>query len=436
MDDVCVVVSIDFGTTYSGFAYAHRLNTEIITNDTWPDKIGPLRTNTTLRYDKKFQFVEEWGFEKPKKSGRKSKNQFVVECFKLHLYNIPDNEKPFLPKGINYKKAITDYLKCMGKLIKETIATGWPHIRFMEQVLIILTVPAEFSDQAKAIMRECIYEAGLINVKSSEKLQFITEREAAAVYCMNVLKEHILGIVGTNFLIVDCGNSTVDLATWQLMENDKLREKTIRASGFCGGVYVDEGFLAFIARKIGPTVLTLLHENHYDKLQYVVQEFLKNVKKVFTGNKEEYISFELDLDDVCPIIKQYVTGDRLEQLEEDKWIIELKFEDVKRMFDPVINKIIKLIYEQLNNSGPISAMFLIGGFSESKYLQKRIREEFSSKVKNINISVPSQPAAAILRGAVEYGLDMKKIKIRSIGFTYFSCLPPIIANKVRMSPLE
>ncbi|PKY34709.1 hypothetical protein RhiirB3_167195 [Rhizophagus irregularis] len=84
------------------------------------------------------------------------------------------------------------------------------------------------------------------------------------------------------------------------------------------------------------------------------------------------------------------------------------------MFDPVINKIIKLIHEQLNNSGPISAMFLIGGFSESKYLQKRIREEFSSKVKNSNISVPSQPVVASLRGALEYGLNMKKIKTRRL----------------------
>ncbi|CAB4408730.1 unnamed protein product [Rhizophagus irregularis] len=430
--DVRVVISIDFGTTYSGFAYAHKVNTEIITNDTWPDQIGPLKTNTVLQYDKNFKNVEEWGFpalaKKPKKSKGKSKNQNAskpIEHFKLHLGNMPDNEKPVMPKGINYRKAIVDYLKCMGKLIKETIGTRWPNVKFMDQVLIILTVPAGFSDQAKAIMRECIYEAGLINIKSSERLQFTTEPEAAAVYCMKVLKEHILDIVGTNFLIVDCGGGTVDLTTRQLLENDKLGEKTIRACGFCGGVYVDKSFLAFIGGKIGPSVLTLLQENHYGQLQYMVQEFCKKVKLLFTGNKEEYKSFELDLEDVCPIIKQYVTGDKLEQLEEDEWIIELKFEDVKRMFDPVINKIIKLIREQLNNSGTISAMFLVGGFSESKYLQKRIREEFSSKVKNSNISVPSQPVAAIVRGALEYGLNMKKIKSRRLPLSYGIELAPL-----------
>ena len=47
----------------------------------------------------------------------------------------------------------------------------------MEQALIILTVPAEFSDAAKAIMRECIYAANLIATKNSEKLQFSTERK-------------------------------------------------------------------------------------------------------------------------------------------------------------------------------------------------------------------------------------------------------------------
>jgi hypothetical protein len=50
-------------------------------------------------------------------------------------------------------------------------------IKFMEQTLIILTVPAEFDDKAIAIMRECVYRANLIATMYSEKLQFITERK-------------------------------------------------------------------------------------------------------------------------------------------------------------------------------------------------------------------------------------------------------------------
>jgi hypothetical protein len=91
---------------------------ETITNDCWPEQIGALRTNTALLYDKNFKNVEEWGYAALKRSKEKSKNlslQKPVEHFKLHLYNIPENAKPILPKGITYKKAITDYLKSMGK---------------------------------------------------------------------------------------------------------------------------------------------------------------------------------------------------------------------------------------------------------------------------------------------------------------------------------
>jgi len=68
-------------------------------------------------------------------------------------------------------------------------------------------------------------------------------------------------------------------------------------------------------------------------------------------------------------------------------------------------------------------MFLVGGFSESKYLQSRIREEFNDMVKNI--SVPPAPMAAIVRGALEYGLNMKKIKSRTLPLTYGIELAPL-----------
>lgn len=63
------------------------------------------------------------------------------------------------------------------KVIKETVTNTWTGLDFMENVLLVLTVPAEYSEKSKATMRECIFNAGLIGNKSSEKLQFTTERE-------------------------------------------------------------------------------------------------------------------------------------------------------------------------------------------------------------------------------------------------------------------
>jgi hypothetical protein len=36
MDDVRILVAIDFGTTYSGFAYVHKENPEtVVVNSSW-----------------------------------------------------------------------------------------------------------------------------------------------------------------------------------------------------------------------------------------------------------------------------------------------------------------------------------------------------------------------------------------------------------------
>ena len=61
-------------------------------------------------------------------------------------------------------------------MIKDTIPQYWSEIDFMENVLLVLTVPAEYSENDKAVMRECTFKADLISDKNSEKLQFTTER--------------------------------------------------------------------------------------------------------------------------------------------------------------------------------------------------------------------------------------------------------------------
>lgn len=85
-------------------------------------------------------------------------------------------------------------------------------------------------------------------------------------------------------------------------------------------------------------------------------------------------------------------------MEEEEWTIDLKFEDVKGMFDPVIKKILDMISEHLNeNNDDISAMLLVGGFSESIYLQEEVKKKFNSRLKN-KISFPESPATAIVEG--------------------------------------
>jgi len=117
--DIRVIVGLDFGTTFSGFSYVHTANQEeIITNEAWPGEIGQLKTNTVLQYDSKFETVELWGAPALSKRPHRKKKKVIeaqpVELFKLHLGDMPAKLKPKLE--LDYKKAITDYLKEIGRV--------------------------------------------------------------------------------------------------------------------------------------------------------------------------------------------------------------------------------------------------------------------------------------------------------------------------------
>lgn len=108
------MVGLDFGTKYSLFSYCHVGGNQCIhTNDLWHGKVGQLRTNTVLQYDETYKNVKLWGTPALAKT-RNIKNDKFVELFNLHLSDLPDNLKPILP--IKYKKAITDYLREIGKV--------------------------------------------------------------------------------------------------------------------------------------------------------------------------------------------------------------------------------------------------------------------------------------------------------------------------------
>jgi hypothetical protein len=67
-----------------------------------------------------------------------------IELFKLHISDLPENDKPWLPPELDYKQAIEDYLTQMSNLIKKTIEKRWPTVKFPQQIEFVLTIPAEW----------------------------------------------------------------------------------------------------------------------------------------------------------------------------------------------------------------------------------------------------------------------------------------------------
>lgn len=219
-----------------------------------------------------------------------------------------------------------------------------------------------------------------------------------------------------NFMIVDCGGGAVDLTMRQLNNEGKISEITERTTDYCGSTYVDKEFVRYLFQSLGLfNAIQKLQENNYEQFQYLVKQFSDKVKIPFTDNKFKPV--DLDLQHCCPALMNFVEGDVKNRLDELDWIIEFDFELVKSFFDPVIQRIVWLIDNHLKSSKKkCGAMFLVGGFSESPYLLHQIKSSFNRLIPNIG--VPKQPISSIVRGAVQYGLDMRTVTTRVLRYTY------------------
>lgn len=96
--------------------------------------------------------------------------------------------------------------------------------------------------------------------------------------------------------------------------------------------------------------------------------------------------------------ERHIEDHGLEEQNTDD--ILLSSQDLRRMFDPIVAKIIRLIRKQVAAVSGCKAILMVGGFSESKYLQKRVRDAF----RDITIVKPIGAGGAVCVGATLYGL--------------------------------
>lgn len=205
-----VIVGLDFGTTFSGFAFAHitDLNRVYCYYD-YPRVRGekPYCKTLTASYYKQnaasgvWEF-KNWGFparaeyEKDVTARRKELAGATVGAFftkfKLHLAGSemgPSSIAQPLPPGLTVAVLITDYLRAMGELILQTLQKSYGPKLSVKEIQWCVTVPSIWDNAAKAIMKTCMTAAGLVNGDhgSAHPLIMVLEPEAASFHCHKVI---------------------------------------------------------------------------------------------------------------------------------------------------------------------------------------------------------------------------------------------------------
>ncbi|XP_045205238.2 heat shock 70 kDa protein 12A-like isoform X2 [Mercenaria mercenaria] len=445
-----VVAAMDFGTTYSGYAYSliHEYEndpTKVFAHTKWvagSQQLISLKTPSILLLnpDKTFK---SFGYEAENDYGDlaaegKHKDYYYFRRFKMLLYNseglkrdmIIEDDKKKKMRAIQVFSLSINYLK--NHLLKG-LQTKFPEMKETD-IMWVLTVPAIWNDGSKQFMREAAQKAGI----RKESLIIALEPEAASLFCMHlpVDKMCVEGNVsqssakvspfqkGTKYMVVDVGGGTVDITIHQVVDKDKLKEIDYASGGAWGGTMVDAAFQEFLIKLIGKHVYEKFEIDCKEDLVHLYREFETKKRNIILGKEgKETMKIPIALVEtyenmmgkklkdvvdkmkgVCDTVK--ITGDKL----------RVDADIMRSWFDMSTKKTIQHVQKlfQHKNAKDVNTILLVGGFSESPMLQDAMRKNFRDK----RLIIPEDAGLAVLKGAVIFGHNPVTIVSRIAKFSY------------------
>ncbi|TGO63683.1 hypothetical protein BCON_0011g00230 [Botryotinia convoluta] len=391
-----IVIALDFGTTFSGIAYAFAKGgkPDLVSVMDWPGtSFKQPKIPTVICYDPDNKDGFTWGAQKHKTK--------AVAGVKLLLD--PDQPRPlYLPEStakVDIKRlgkpavdVAADYIEAIYKHALEKIEGKVPaeYLRICQKQFV-LSVPAVWSDKAKDTTLKAAKKAGI------HPITLIKEPEAAALYTLHTMVDRSL-TVGDALVICDAGG------------------------GMAGSLGLNQRFVQAVKELVGEDAY--YHLRKTKGFELATKQFDQSIKTSFRGDPDEdyYVNFPMaDLED-----------DPFNGLQSNTW--NMKVDDVKVIFDPLISDIERLVSEQVNlvrvkrmqerhaKENEIKAIFLVGGFGASEYLKIRLEKIHP----DIQIIQPHDAWSAIAKGAVLSCLPQKAVIVSTQATKHYgvSARPP------------
>ncbi|GIY53476.1 heat shock 70 kDa protein 12A [Caerostris darwini] len=226
-------------------------------------------------------------------------------------------------------------------------------------------------------------------------------------------------------MVVDCGGGTVDITVHEITdENGTIKELHKATGGPYGSVGIDLEFEKLLEDIFGVDFL--------DQFKNKMPAAFVDLMVAFEARKRNASPFKITPINIAlpfsfvhhykkmknstveAAVKKYSS-------KEIKWssqgMLRLEPSGMMNLFQPTLDAIRLHVAHVLDNceTGTISYLFLVGGFAESAILQKSIRDAFSDRLKVI---IPQGVSLAILKGAVQFGIDPTVVSSRRSRLTY------------------
>ncbi|XP_052794432.1 heat shock 70 kDa protein 12A-like [Mya arenaria] len=467
-----IVAAIDFGSAFSGYAFAVRDDLKI---DSENPKIstgtgfvsGQMISHKTptvllLNPDKSFAafgYAAEEKYSTLFEDDREQKTSshrsyYYFRRLKMRLYS-PDRPMT-LSRDVEIQdehgkrmKAIDVFSICIKHLATEFMKLGRNRLPDLteDDVHWVLTVPAIWSDSSKQFMRVAAELAGL----DGNRLTIALEPEAASLFCMRVpIKSQVEASAtvsqfqeGTKYMVVDAGGGTIDVIVHEIVGDNKLKELTSASGGPWGGTLVDKEFDAFMETIFGKD-LYYRFKNECVGDYIDLHRELELKKRNVNSNDDRKETFSLpfallklmdkEMDTLVDQRLQIYNGDV--SLKNGK--LRIASEIMRGWFKESCLKTtqhLKSILQQKVCAGT-NTILLVGGYAESPMLQSEIKDAFRDKT----VIIPDEAGLAVLKGAVLFGNDplvvVSRIARCSYGICVFRDFDPRIHAQEKKTVIE
>lgn len=441
-----MVVAIDFGTTYSGYAFSLRSDFDkdplkIKANQAWVAGHKyhlSLKTPSTLLLDKAGKFIA-FGYDAELRYNNialdeTQKDFLYFERFKMSLYNNEELNKNMVIEDILKKKfsafqVFSLSIKALKDHLETTLQKQGIDVK-SDEIKWVLTVPAIWSDSAKQFMREAAIAAGL----PDKMLRIALEPEAASLFCQHLPLEKLVGASkgfdvskpGTKYMVIDLGGGTADITVHEKLKGNKLKELFKASGGACGGTSVDSKFYATLTRIFGgPMLRELQNEKTYAYMDLMREfETSKRVVKPDAGTDSKvtitipYVVLnelckEIHDQELKDVLQESTLGDDITSVSDK---LRIKASYFKSLFGNTIEDIVQHIKNILEKpeAKDVSKLLLVGGFSECSLIQEAVKKAFPDK----RVIIPEEAGLAVLKGAVIFGHQPDSISSRIMRFSY------------------
>ncbi|KAI9048312.1 hypothetical protein LZ554_008106 [Drepanopeziza brunnea f. sp. 'monogermtubi'] len=384
-----LVVGIDFGTTYSGIAWATaRHGSDIILINEWPshnpESNGTDKVATEIRYTPE---GIEWGYQIPPTVQRH-------QWFKLDIGNrqLAGLGQPKTAKELasDYMRELYRHLMCMLRRTFEADVLSTLTLEFC------LTVPAIWQEAEKEATLQAFRSSG---VGRDANVLLASEPEAAAIYTLKALNRHNLN-VGDTFVLCDAGGGTVDLISYTitaLQPQLTVKEATAGTGGRYGSTFLNRRFAEMVVQNLGN-----LPGWNEDILPTMTDRFETLVKRIYAPRTEPYYTF------AAPGLgKNPAMGIR----QQGRYTVT-SAELETTVFSPIVTEIVTLVKNQIQAARTeVKAVLLVGGFGQNDYL----RESLRSNIGGVAVLRPDNGWTAVVRGAVMMGLSGADVALTSVG---------------------